>query len=146
MCVAFNKHSIYKYVFAIDSRTPNVPTSLSFESLMVFRNCLYRYISEQCDKNPEYKYVHFSGFSTDEGYIYDDKDLLFMECIDEVICVGQERLTNFPAQFEEKYKTAYNNDDTIPHALQNAKDTMLEFIKNPKVEDSKKFTKKINQS
>lgn len=146
MCVSFNKHSIYKYAFAIDDRTPNIPTSLSFENLMVFCKCLGTYISEQHSKNTEYKYVYFSGFDTNEESIYDGKDLLFMECINKVICFDQERLKDFPAQLEEKYRMAYNNDDTIPQALQYAKDRMIEFIKIPKNEEKQKTYKKINQS
>ena len=89
MCVSFNKKNIYKYAFAVDDRTPNVPSSLSFESLMIFCKCLERYITDQHSKNTEYKYVYFSGFDTNEDLIYDDKDLLFMECINEVICFNQ---------------------------------------------------------
>lgn len=129
MCVAFDKLSIYQYLFAPEPRfEQSFSSNLQNKYISVFCNMLYEDISEEASKNPCYKYVCFNGFdSIDELYSEEDV-LLFIEMSDLVICLDRDSLENKPEEIERKYSKAYHGDETVPNALKSAKRRFLEYL------------------
>lgn len=136
MCVAFDKLSIYQYLFAPDSRfEQSISCNIQNKHVSVFCNMLYEGISEEASKNPCYKYVCFNGFdSIDELYSEEDV-LLFIEMNNLVMCLDRDSLEKKPEEIEHKYLRAYHDDETVPNALKSAKRRFLEYLRSETASD-----------
>lgn len=136
MCVAFDKLSIYQYLFAPDSRfEQSASCNIQSKHISVFCNMLYEDISEEASKNPCYKYVCFNGFDSIDEIYSDDDMLLFVEMNNLVMCLDCKLLERKPEEIERKYSKAYHGDETVPNALKNAKRRFLEYLRSETVSD-----------
>lgn len=132
MCVAFDKLSIYQYLFALDDQNQNSISELSGKEITIFCNLLYKYISEKEEINPCYKYVYFRGFDSADAVDFSLEKYDFIEILDKVLCMDVKGLEGMSKAIEEKYTVSYHDDDTIANALRKAKKEVFEnFIHTP---------------
>ncbi len=133
MCVAFDKLLIYQYIFAPDKREDlDALDKLSYEDIAVFCSELNLAITSQSQKNPCYKYVLFDGFEVSYDFPALSADASFIEFLDMTVCENAETLTGMPEIIENKYSSAYHEDQTIPEALKSARSSMRDRIKKRK--------------